>query len=490
MDTEKESGNELTQGKSQVWACFESTAQQSTDVTTGLTIRTKEASCKLCKSKFAIKKGNTSNLWSHLERNHISKYTELATTKMQVSRKVRNDNTCSNQPTIKSIMMKNTPYAKQSAEYRSRTEAIVTYIASNGRPLSTVDSPQFVKMIKTFDPRYTVPSRRTVTDQELPKLYLTLKSKIQAAIDLNKNSMIPMFSFTTDLWSSCTMEPYISLTIHFINIDMELQRFTLETKYIPDRHTGVNLALAVEELLRCWDLKLSDAAAITTDSAANMIKMADEAQMLRIPCFGHVLHNAIGKAMSSSDVERTSPKLKRIVAYFHQSHSRQKRLETEQRKSEKKERTLHGPCPTRWGSVFEMYKGIKDNLAEIKRVVVEDTADLVTTPDDEKVVDSVVEAFEPLNLLTDGLSGDKEVSSSSVLPMVRLIKSLQYRPLANNSAREYRNDVFNYIEEKYARCCMLRLFIYNPHFNIYVFLVTSCSLLHPALFYCLLFISS
>ena len=44
-------------------------------------------------------------------------------------------------------------------------------------------------------------------------------------------------------------------------------------------------------------------------------------------------------------------------------------------------------------------------VAEIKRVVVIDRANLVTTPDKDKLLKLLVEALEQLKSMTDGLSG-------------------------------------------------------------------------------------
>ena len=45
-------------------------------------------------------------------------------------------------------------------------------------------------------------------------------------------------SATTDLWSSSAMEPYISLTVHFITEDWKLESECLQVMVIPEDHTG------------------------------------------------------------------------------------------------------------------------------------------------------------------------------------------------------------------------------------------------------------
>lgn len=322
------------------------------------------------------------------------------------------------------------------------------FIVSDGRPLSTVDSPNFIQMLKTFDGRYTLPSRRSITDEELPHMFMEICTKIQQVVEDNKTDFLPMFSFTTDLWSSCTMEPYISLTVHFVTADFQMMKYVLDTRYIPDRHTGVNISIALNELLAEWKLEEKHILAFTTDSAANMIKMAEEARLMRIPCFGHTLHNAVTKALETPFVKEVTGKLKRIVAYFHQSHQRQRLLEKELVSEKKSAVHLISSCPTRWGSTYDMYERIYKNLAEIKRVVVNDACHLVLTADEDNVVAMVVEAFEELSLMTDSLSAEKSVSVSAVLPMIKLIKDLQYKPLKHNRSRELLEMVTDYFDEK------------------------------------------
>ena len=59
-------------------------------------------------------------------------------------------------------------------------------------------------------------------------------------------------------------------------------------------------------------------------------------------------------------------------------------------------------------------------------MVVEHDFSLVTTHDEDTILDAVVKAFNELNEVTDQLSGEKVVTIRTVLPIVRLIKSLLY----------------------------------------------------------------
>lgn len=53
----------------------------------------------------------------------------------------------------------------------------------------------------------------------------------------------------TVLWSSRATEPYISLTIHFIDPKINLKVICLQTAFMPEDHTGQNIAHGLRETL-------------------------------------------------------------------------------------------------------------------------------------------------------------------------------------------------------------------------------------------------
>ena len=59
---------------------------------------------------------------------------------------------------------------------------------------------------------------------------------------------------TTEMWSSRTTDPYMSLMIHFIP-DWTLCSRCLQTSYFPDDHTGEITARGLREALELWGLR-------------------------------------------------------------------------------------------------------------------------------------------------------------------------------------------------------------------------------------------
>ena len=61
---------------------------------------------------------------------------------------------------------------------------------------------------------------------------------------------------TLDLWTSTAHDPYLSVTIHFIDTEWCLKTFCLEISPLYDDHTGSNIKDAVIEILQNWNLPL------------------------------------------------------------------------------------------------------------------------------------------------------------------------------------------------------------------------------------------
>lgn len=96
------------------------------------------------------------------------------------------------------------------------------------------------------------------------------------------------YATTTDLWSSTTAEPYQSLTVHYIDEDLNLEARCLQVSYFPDDHTGENIATGLREGLASWDLQEENHVCITTDNASNMVLAAQLNEWTRLRCFGYV----------------------------------------------------------------------------------------------------------------------------------------------------------------------------------------------------------
>lgn len=143
-------------------------------------------------------------------------------------------------------------------------------------------------MVKTLDKRYVLPSRHYFSRVAVPALYDKHRKVANQVVAAD------FFATTTDLWSSRTMEPYMSLTIHYIDPDFNLTTKCLQTAFIPQDHTGQNIADGLREAMAEWSLEEEKLVCMTTDNAANIRLAAELNGWMRLQCFGHRLHLAIG----------------------------------------------------------------------------------------------------------------------------------------------------------------------------------------------------
>lgn len=65
-----------------------------------------------------------------------------------------------------------------------------------------------------------------------------------------------MAAFTTDAWTSRANESYLALSLHYIDVNFEIEKYTLGLRELTESHTGIYLSSIIKEILEEWDIKL------------------------------------------------------------------------------------------------------------------------------------------------------------------------------------------------------------------------------------------
>nr|XP_054600990.1 E3 SUMO-protein ligase ZBED1-like [Nothobranchius furzeri] len=167
--------------------------------------------CKVCKESVKASDGNTTNLFNHLKRRHPKQYNESQLAAKAKKPAAAAASASSRQQTLTETLTKLTPYDRDSRRWNSVTDAVTYHLVKDLCPVRTV-GVGFKKMIKTFDPRYKFSSRKYFSNTAIPRMYAECKVRVAENI---QNAQL--FATTSDLWSSCTSEPYLSLTIHYMS---------------------------------------------------------------------------------------------------------------------------------------------------------------------------------------------------------------------------------------------------------------------------------
>ncbi len=247
----------------------------------------------LCRRFVPSKTGNTTNLFHHLKQCHPSEHEDAKKLQSQTSVGKCGPSTSTSATTQQSLMSsfsKAVPYDKKTKRHGDITKAVAYCIAKDMLPISLVENEGFKNLIHVLDLRYELPCRKHFSQTALPRLYTECRETVERQLQ-----NVQFFATTSDIWSSRTSEPYLSLTIHFVDEDWNLQSKCLQTAYCPEDHTGEVIAQGMIEALASWGLSENRQVCITTDSGTNMVKAASLNKWTRLQCFGHRLHLAIGK---------------------------------------------------------------------------------------------------------------------------------------------------------------------------------------------------
>ena len=410
--------------------------------------------CKLCLDKgttrvVATKGANTSNLLSHLKTTHPSVYVQVKPAASNGPSTSSLAKRTGGQQSLAASFSKGTLYARGSKKWQTLTTAVTHCIAKEMMPLSVIDKSAFREMLKAFDPQYEPPSRKYLSGTAIPAMYEQTRSSVATEVQ-----GAAYFSATTDLWSSSASQPYLSYTLHFINGDWKLCTKCLQTVFCPEDHTGENLAECLQDTLLSWGLDVSKQVCLTTDCGSNIISAVRRLDWTHLPCFGHILHNAIGNATKDARTVRALAVAKKVVSTFSRSWKKKRDMAKAQDTLNLKKHSLVADCPTRWGSQQKMVERILEQETAIRQVLGADrrTSHLIPSWQDIDVLESLNKALAPLKDFTDILSAEGYVTVSTVKPVLHHLTTVVLMPLEEDThlTKDIKKGVLAYIKEKYS----------------------------------------
>ena len=431
--------------KSSVWHNFGLMATQD-----GKAIETEQDKpiCRTCGKGVHAKGSNTTNLFQHLCEHHPLVYADLApsSSKAKISSE-RETNT--KQPTLSESTARSAKYSPDSAQAKELNRAVTYCIAKDSMPISIVERPGFKNMLLKFNPRYQIPSRKHFTDYEIPQLYSHVKDNI--VVESLKE--VEFFAATTDLWSSDSCHPYLTLTVHFISTNWDLKSFCLDTAALYADHTGQNIADAITDIFDNWKLSIEKLVATTTDNGSNMIAAFNILDLLRLSCFGHNLDLAINKGLNNVQVKRALGQCHSLVELFHRSWKKARDLREKQQTLGLPEHKIMGDVVTRWGSTYLMISRILEQQQALSATLAEDRKNWHRMPTDSElsILETIHDILKPLSFLTDALAGEKEVTASAVIPVLKHIQKKLAVDDVNDTtlAMEVKQTIWSDLEHRY-----------------------------------------
>ena len=384
------------------------------------------AFCRRCNSNVCASGGNTSNLLSHLRTHHPSQYTQvLQAQKAKVKENEKSLNaspSSTNQASIPELFTKMQKYKKTTRRWRDITDLVTYCISKDMLPIYTTKKKGFRRLVETLDPRYEIPSAKYFSNTAIPALFEKTRERVVTEITSAK-----YFSATTDMWSSSTMEPYLSYSVHFIDNDWILQSRCLQTLFVPKDHNADNLSEILAQTLAQWKLETAKQVCITTDKGSNIIcTITIRLMWTHLLCFGHNLHLVlVNSTKDESRVQRSLGLCRKLVSTFSHSWKKKRDLTKAQSDLGVPQHSLVTDCSTCWGSQLKMIDRILEQEACIRQVLTVErkNAHLIPTWQDLDVLESMKAALGQLDNFTDMLSGEQKVTVSAIKPVFHILKT-------------------------------------------------------------------
>ena len=275
----------------------------------------------------------------------------------------------------------------------------------------------FRAFVPELDPTFQLPVKKTI------RKYLDIEYQEKKETVRNLLSQQPSVALTTDIWSSRARQGYITVTSHFIDEKWNMRRGVLATHYMPESHTGENIAKRILEFL------IKEVAGISHDNAANMKLAARQLDVPSTLCFGHTLQLAIQEGLSHPTTTECLKSCKALIMHFNQ-----RPLATTALKTRPGELTRDGidfpklqqDVPMRWNSTYFMIQSLLKNKGPIGLVLGdrEVTKAVLATKlelrkEDWQLLEQIVECLRPFDVATKQMSAELYPTLGSVYPLVR-----------------------------------------------------------------------
>jgi actin-related protein len=127
------------------------------------------------------------------------------------------------------------------------TEQISLMIAKYLKPFSVVEDLGFKAVMKVAEPRYVMPSRKTMSADTIPELYKKTVAEVKFEV-----CTASALAVTTDACTSRAHRGYLSYTAHFMTSQVTSMTYCLKVEHSDDSHTAVNLAKSLSGCIDEW----------------------------------------------------------------------------------------------------------------------------------------------------------------------------------------------------------------------------------------------
>lgn len=374
----------------------------------------KKVKCRLCAKELLHNTSTTGTMVNHLKHVHPMQYSN------SISSPSESSATAKDQTKVTSFFSAASTTCSKSKSDKI-TSLIADLIVGNVLPLKLVDDTNFKNLINFLEPKYVVPSRKTITaviERKYDSIHDDLKMKLATSGSV---------SLTTDCWTSMTAASFMTVTCHYINNDWVLENYVLSTRALEENHTANNLRRALEEVVSEFDLQPKVLACVS-DNAANVVRALKDCTVVkeRQACAVHTLQLSVNDGLNNvQSLRKTITAASRLVAHIKRSSKATLGLASKQQQFNLPEHKLIQSVVTRWNSVCDMFDRLVEQRWAVSALLndraytsVSDARALELSDSNWLVMDQMLTILRTLKLTTNALGADKSATSSAVGPLI------------------------------------------------------------------------
>ena len=237
-------------------------------------------------------------------------------------------------------------------------------------------------------------------------------------------------AFTTDGWTSATGDPYMTLTLHYINKDFEMRKFVLNFDNFVGRHTAYHIGKLLDEMIREHPALVNvPHKVIVHDAAANMISAIEKMEVCCESqlCGDHLLNTALKHATDDcKEVHSTIAAATNLATRVKRSTLANNLLEEECKALGLDFIKVITPVATRWNSNSMML----DSILRMKAPLVslrEKTGshlleDVIPTDDQFILMESLSPILATLSRLSEFMSTDSQPTMHKLLILLHNVR--------------------------------------------------------------------
>jgi len=297
---------------------------------------------------------------------------------------------------------------------------------------------------------------------KVPLLYANCKAQVDKVLAKELPDCRGV-CFTADYWTSRAADPYLGMTLHYINSDFQLKKFLVSCRSADYRHTAVNIGSHMDKVIRNFrtysnltyfysklpyvlkvlifffvsfvqvvgaiaGLRGNTLRTCVTDNAANMLAAVPKHTKkidVGLACFDHLLNLVVKAANLANDhIQDAIKDCKSFSARVHHSspdHQRIRRechlLKNDSNPVDCEFRKVITDVDTRWNSTYFLLKSIHLLRPALDSIREERYEDEKTNPDFKakipspltfEIIAQILPVMEKAELLSRIMSADQK----------------------------------------------------------------------------------